>query len=209
MPKNFSKVINGRNIEITTITGKVTDIRRWAETEVSSRGGGSVIAQGSGYINAPIVESTTYQKIEFWIKEDESGQEKLFNLTNSNFNVKNDQDVIALYSTINKNDYGLSFLYNKNANIFTSLNNESELRALGKKILLIHFFMIGFIYWLAILITASIFSKTQEFISLPGLIVVCLIASFLIGLFKKNQKNKLIQLEFNDFAYQTIKEVNV
>ena len=209
MPKNFSKVINGRNIEITTITGKVTDIRRWAETEVSSRGGGSVIAQGSGYINAPIVESTTYQKIEFWIKEDESGQEKLFNLTNSNFNVKNDQDVIALYSTINKNDYGLSFLYNKNANIFTSLNNESELRALGKKLLLIHFFMIGFIYWLAILITASIFSKTQEFISLPGLIVVCLIASFLIGLFKKNQKNKLIQLEFNDFAYQTIKEVNV
>ena len=208
MPKNFSKVINGRNIEITTITGKVTDIRRWAETEVISRGGGSVIAQGSGYINAPIVESTTYQKIEFWIKEDESGQEKLFNLTNSNFNVKNDQDVIALYSTINKNDYGLSFLYNKNANIFTSLNNESELRALGKKLLLIHFFMIGFIYWLAILITVSIF-KTGEFISLPGLIVVCLIASFLIGLFKKNQKNKLIQLEFNDFAYQTIKEVNV
>ncbi len=206
MTQVFNKNIFGRNLELYAVTGKVIETKRWAETSVSSSGGGSVIAQGSGYINSPQIESTTFQKIEFWIKENESGQEKVINLTNSNFNVKNDQEVVVLYSKINNKDFGISFLYNKNANIFSSLNNEGELSALGKKSIFNRFFIVGFLYYLAILLTGAVIAS-PSFYWLGYLIVIALVVSFLLDLYKTKQKNELIDNEFIEFAYQSVKSM--
>lgn len=205
MRKTIIQSLNDRNIEFTAITGKVIGVTRWAETEVTSAGGYSVVAQGSGIINAPRIQSTTYQKIEFWIKEDESGAENVITLTDSNFNVKENQSVTALYTKIEGKNFGLSFLMNHNANIFTTLNLDGELSKLGRQHGL--FFVVGMFifYYLILMLCIGMFvERNGPAPSFMWIIILALIIKYIHGVSKTMAKNGNLTKDFIRLGYESI-----
>lgn len=77
---------------INVARGEVAGQQKWSETEVHSSGGGAYVTQQGGYVAPPRISSTTHEKHELWIRE-QDGKETAIKFTDGNFPVRECQKV--------------------------------------------------------------------------------------------------------------------
>lgn len=112
MPEFKELQINNGKILLNIARGEVVGQQKWSETEVHSSGGGGYVQQG-GYVRPPQVSSTSHEKHEFWIRE-EDGKEIAINFTDANFPVREGQKVWVAWGNNNRSKGNSSYLFGYN-----------------------------------------------------------------------------------------------
>lgn len=112
MPEFKELQINDGKIFLNIARGEVVGQQKWSETEVHSSGGGGYVQQG-GYVRPPQVSSTSHEKHEFWIRE-EDGKEIAINFTDANFPVREGQKVWVAWGNNNRSNGNSSYLFGYN-----------------------------------------------------------------------------------------------
>jgi len=92
MPEYREVQLRDGKLWLNIARGEVAGQQKWAETAVHSSGGGGYVSRQGGFVAPPRISSTTREKHEFWICEDE-GKETAINLTDGNFPVREGQKV--------------------------------------------------------------------------------------------------------------------
>ena len=97
-------VSNGRTIKFTAETGRVLPgQQKISKTHISSSGGGGYLHQGSGFVDAAKIKSTTTTQQEFWLLAD-GGRQVPVRLSGEAMAVNVDQQVSLMYAWHPKQD---------------------------------------------------------------------------------------------------------
>ena len=91
-------VSNGRTIKFTAETGRVLPgQQKISKTHISSSGGGGYLHQGSGFVDAAKITSTTTTQQEFWLLAD-GGRQVPVRIAGDVMAVNVDQEVSLLHA---------------------------------------------------------------------------------------------------------------
>ena len=91
-------VSNGRTIKFTAETGRVLPgQQKISKTHISSSGGGGYLHQGSGFVDAAKIKSTTTTQQEFWLLAD-GGRQVPVRIAGDVMAVNVDQEVSLLHA---------------------------------------------------------------------------------------------------------------
>lgn len=91
-------VSNGRAIKFSVESGRVLPgQQKVSKTHVSSSGGGGYVHQGTGFVDAPKIKSTTTTEQEFWLQA-ESGRQVPVRIAGDVMAVNVDQEVSLLHA---------------------------------------------------------------------------------------------------------------
>jgi hypothetical protein len=77
-----SSVFQGLNVTFYVFEGVVSNSAKEITSSVYSTGGGGLIVDGKGYINAPTVNTLHTESTSFWIREKDGGEENVVIGTN-------------------------------------------------------------------------------------------------------------------------------
>lgn len=91
-------LVRGRSIDFEAVAGEVVGNRKWAETHVTSTGGGGVVGGYGGIVTAPSIRSRTVTKSEIWLR-DTAGQEHPIQFTGLDIPVREGHQVTAVGAT--------------------------------------------------------------------------------------------------------------
>ncbi|MFD2263471.1 hypothetical protein ACFSM5_11275 [Lacibacterium aquatile] len=103
--------VHGEKIEIWENVALVTDVKIWAETNVSGSGGGGYINQNGGRIYNTYITSTTSRNMQVWFKN-QDGYEYYMVFSDDGLGFRAEQQVRFVYGRIGGGSYSLYKLSN-------------------------------------------------------------------------------------------------
>lgn len=114
MPEFKELQLDDGKIWLNIARGDVVGQQKWSETKIHASGGGGYVSQQGGYVRPPQVSSTSHEKHEFWIRE-EDGKEIAIKFTDANFPVREGQKVWIAWGNNSRNNDNGSYLFGYNS----------------------------------------------------------------------------------------------
>lgn len=122
---------SGRRLSFCRLTGEVLGDKKWAETHVSSSGGGGYVSGHGGVVMAPTVTSQTVTRSEIWVRDD-AGGEHAIELADFGVPVRPGQRLTAVWGILDDEKTGPYYLV-ENHTSGQHVINQKEIIKLANK----------------------------------------------------------------------------